>query len=907
MPTFLSNVVDDVLLRNVSISEYLFILPSKRACNFLKKEIKNKVKSSILLPEIASIEDFIFDLSDISLLDTTSLLFEFYSIYLSNTQQDLTEGFDSFSKWASIVLQDFNEIDRHLIDTNYIFNYLKSIDRLENWNIEKGAETALIKKHLSFFERLEVYYHRFYEHLLSKKLGYQGVQYREAFENIQNYIENNRDKQLVFVGFNALNKAEESIIKELLENELATIYWDADAYYFNDHPASVFLRNYKRGWNYYKYRAFNWVENNLTQKKNIKIIGAPKNSSQIKYVGELLSELKRNDLSYENTAMVLADESLLPAVLSSMPKAVEQINITMGYDLVNMPISSLLETLFQLHTNSKNSGNAFYYKYIIQILNHPGMNKIINSGVLNSEILRNNFIYLTTATLKGLVEKLALQFDSILFIFENWHNNAKLAINNCIDLIDLLREKTDDTLQKEFLFKNLTVLTQLQQLNTKTNYIKDIKTLHQLYKQLIKTEKLSFQGEPLSGLQLMGMLETRVLDFENVILTSANEGILPAGKSTNSFIPFDVKKEVGLPTYQERDAIFSYHFYRLIQRAKNVYLLYNTENDHYGSGEQSRFLTELEINKAEDVRKYIVSPKVAPQKIELKQIIKTQTVIDRLKELAVEGLSPTSLTNYMNDPVGFYERKVLGIKETEEAEETIAANTLGTVIHKTLETLYLPHKGKILKKEALMSMKGKTKSEVHKWFSEAYKNGDLSSGKNLLIYNVAQQFVSNFLDQELRLIENGDELKILELEYDLEAEITVDGLDFPIKLIGQADRIDEVNGIIRIIDYKTGKVEQKDLIVSDWPLITSDYKYSKSFQVLLYALLYGKMNALEFDSQSVESGIISFKNLKAGFQKVNRRSISAKDIYNFSLELKQLIAEIYNAKIPFTENENAYF
>lgn len=907
MPTFLSDVVVDILQKEIPISDYTFILPSKRAGNFLKKELKNKLNQAALFPEIKSIEDFIYELSSIQLIDTTPLLFEFYSIYLANTPKDSQESFDAFSKWATVALQDFNEIDRHLVDATYIFNYLHDINRIEKWDIEKGSETPLIEKHFIFFKRLKIYYNKLYQHLLLQNRGYQGIQYREAFENLQNYIENNQNKKLVFAGFNALNKAEESIIKELLENQLAHIYWDADAYYFNEYPASIFLREYKNGWNYYKNHPFNWIKNNLNQKKNIRIIGAPKNSSQIKYVGELLSSLKASQKTYENTALVLADESLLPMMLSSLPRSVDTVNITMGYELSSMSVSNLIEIILKFHVNAKNDGQQFYYKQLIQLLNHPNINGIVDTKNLIDHILKNNYIYLNINSIKKICEKLNLELGQLEFLFENWKNSAARALENLIQLLKLLKNNTQNILEKEFLFKNLTILQKLKQLNTETGFLKDIKTLHQFYRQLIKTEKLSFQGEPLSGLQLMGMLETRVLDFETVILTSTNEGILPSGKSDSSFIPFDVKKEVGLPTYQERDAIFSYHFYRLIQRAKNVYLLYNTENDHYGSGEQSRFITELEINKTEDIEKKVVSSRVTSQKIALKQIAKSQTIIDRLNELAYKGLSPTSLTNYINNPIGFYQQKILGIKEVEEAEETIAANTLGTIIHKALEAFYNPYIGIFLKKEHILSMKKQIENEVKKWFVEIYKNGDISSGKNLLIYNIAKQFISNFLDQELRLLNQGKQLKILALEYDLETEIKIDGLQQPVKLIGLADRIDELDRTIRIIDYKTGKVEQKDLTIKDWNLITADYKYSKSLQVLLYALMYGKMKNINFDLQPVESGTVSFKNLNSGFLKVNKKFISREDIVNFTNELKHLIAEIFNQDIPFVENENKYF
>ena len=723
MPTFLSNVVDEILQKETPLSNYTFILPSKRAGNFLKKEIKNKVKRSLLFPEIISIEDFIYELSSISLLETTPLLFEFYSVYLEITEKENQESFASFSKWAMTALQDFNEIDRHIVDTTYIFDYLKSINRLENWDIEKGEETKLIKDHLTFFARLEIYYNKLYERLISKKVGYQGTQYREAFENIQNYIETNKNKDLVFVGFNALNKSEEAIIKELLENQMATIYWDVDSYYFNDHPASIFLRKYKNEWSYYQSHSFNWEDNNLNKIKNIQVIGAPKNSSQIKYVGQLLSELSTNEANYESTALVLADESLLPITLNSLPKTIEQVNITMGYELSNMSVTSLIENVFKLHSNSKNSGESFYYKSIVNVLNHSSFNQIQSGKEIIDEILKNNFIYLNEGLIKRLAEKLEINLDTIEFLFENWQNSADIALKKCILFINLLKNEATDILEKEFLFKNLTVLHQLQGLNDKTGYIKDIKTLHQFYKQLIKTEKLSFRGEPLSGLQIMGMLETRVLDFENVIITSVNEGILPAGKSDNSFIPFDVKKDprIDLPTYQERDAIFSYHFFRLIQRAKNIYLLYNTENDQFGSGEQSRFITELEIKKANEVVKYVVSPKVRAQKVDLKEIIKSETIIHSLNDLSQKGLSPTALTNYINNPIDFYQQKTLGIREYDEAEETVASNTLGTIIHKTFESFYTPFKGAFVKKEHILSMKKKIKSEVLKWFKQVYK------------------------------------------------------------------------------------------------------------------------------------------------------------------------------------------
>ena len=909
MQTFLSNVIDDIISQEKNISELTFILPSKRAGVFLKNEIKNKLNHTFIFPKIISIEDFIDELSSLQLIDNTTLLFKFYSIYLNHTNEKLVESFDTFTKWATIALQDFNEIDRHLVDSKYLFSYLKDINQLEKWSLEKNEETPLIKNYFNFFERLETYYSALNKNLLGTQQGYQGLQYRESIENLQNYIENNKDSKLVFIGFNALNKAEEIIIQELLENEIAKIYWDVDQYYFNNNQASVFLKRYKNTWKYYEKNPFNWIKENFSETKQIQIIGTPKNNSQLKYVGELLTQ-KEND-NFQNTALVLADESLLPLALNSLPQEVSDINITMGYDLKNVPISQLFSSLLKLHMNSKKNELTylFYYKDVLKVLNQPSIKGIVSVDTVIAEILKNNYIFLDATIL----EKLTTQKDkilSILFLFSNWNDNANIALSNCLDLIEHLIEHTNTTLEKEYLFKLKSVFQQLESLNSQYGYIKNIKTLQAFYNQLLSFEKLSFKGEPLSGLQLMGMLETRVLDFETVILTSANEGILPAGKSENSFIPFDVKKDpkVNLPTYQEKDAIFSYHFYRLLQRAKNVYLLYNTENDQYGSGEQSRFITQLEINFPISINRTIVSPKLINSKSELKIVHKNAVILEELINIGQKGFSPTSLTTYIYNPIKFYDQKILGVKESDDIEETVAANTLGTIIHKTLEALYLPIKGQFLQKSDIMSMQNKVPLEVEKWFKNEYTNGDITSGKNLLIYNVAQQFIQNFLKEELQMLDQGKQLKILELEHELNASIQIEGIDFPIKLKGEADRIDELDGVIRIVDYKTGKVEQKDLNFKDWQLISTDYnKGSKPFQVLLYAYMYAEMNELGFENCSIESGIVSFKNLKAGFMKVNKKVVDEDDMNNFLTELKTVLLEIFNAEIPFVEKENLPF
>jgi len=910
MQTFLNDVVKDILSKSKTLSDHTFVLPSRRAGVFLKEQLKLSLKSTTILPKVISIEEFIAQLSSINLIDTTTLLFEFYYIYTKHTPIEKTETFDQFSTWATILLQDFNEIDRHLIDPNYIFSYLKDIHRLEE--LLKGEKkTDIINNRMAFFEKLETYYTALRSHLLDKKIGYQGLQYREASDNIYFYINALQGNQITFVGFNALNKAEEHIFKELLNHDTATIYWDIDNFYNKtNHKASSFIKQYHKNWDYYKTHEFKWQKDHFSSEKNIQIIGAPKNISQIKYAGELLKTIKDATDDFKNTALVLADESLLTATLNSLPKDVENVNITMGYELKNIPMANLFESLIKLHLNSKNK--RFYYKDILSLLRQNHIkNLCIPSRLcdnLISNIISHNYTYLSKEDLINLSENDQETFKMISFLFDFWNDDVDTAIANCINLIVLIRDKNKlDQLQKEYLFRFYNVFQQLMNLNEEFHYLKNIKILHQFYKQVLSNEKLSFKGEPLSGLQIMGMLETRVLDFKNVIITSVNEGILPMGKSDNSFIPFDIKKEVGLPTYQEKDAIFSYHFFRLLQRAKNIYLIYNTESDAYGSGEQSRFITHLEILKENEIEKYVVSPKVNKTKTRLKELSKSDTLRNELIQLASNGFSPTTLTTYILNPFEFYKQKILKIREVEEVEETIAANTLGTVIHKTLEQLYYPYLNQFITKEAIKEIRIRASDELEKWFLKEFGKGNISTGKNFLIYNVANQFILSFLDYELSMVAQGKSIKILELEHDLDTTININGLDFPIKLKGQADRIDLVDGVIRIIDYKTGKVDQNQLMIKDWDLIASDYKkYSKSFQVLFYALLYAKKHSLDLDATSLESGVISFKNLKSGFLSVNKKNVSQNDLDNFIIQLNNLILEIFDTQKTITEKETIF-
>ena len=906
MLTFLEETINAILKAHPNIADLTIILPSKRAGGFLKNYLRKTASKTTFSPQIISIEEFIEELSDLKIANTTELLFKSYNAYLSTDEIIEKDSLENYVSWANTLLNDFNEIDRYLLDPKAFFSYLSNIQDLNHWYVKEN-KTPLIQNYLNFWNNLLPLYENIKTTLFNQGIGYQGMIYREAAENIEHYTSNNPHKKHIFIGFNALNTAEQQIIQELLETGNTEIYWDTDVHFHSDqhHSASLFLRGYLSKWKYYENRSFNDASNNFSKPKKIRVVETSKNMGQVKYLGELLSEYSKEQLN--NTAIVLADESLLIPTLNSLPSNIPTINITMGVPLKTFPSTNFFELLLLLHQKDT---KTIYYKDLLALLNHPLAPKILpKSKQVINYVAQQNITYVEFNLLQNLFDK--DKNGSLTTLLGDWGNSSHVATDNCLQLLKLLKKDTwENDFDRVVHFELFALFQRIESLNNTYPYLETVKTTHRIFSELISTTSLDFIGDAYQGLQIMGVLETRVLDFENIILLSVNEGVLPSGKSNNSFITYDLKQQFGLPLYTEKDAIYTYHFYHMLHRANEVTLMYSSFSDGLSSGEKSRFILQLEVEKHPNhtLEKIVVAPTVSVQPHALRTIQKNQDIMNRLEEIGAKGFSPSALTSYIRNPLDFYSQKILKINEFQEVEETVAFNTLGTIVHDTLQEFYEPLEGTFLSTETLLAMKARVEVVVRSQFKKTFKSGGFNKGKNLIIFEVAKRYISNFIELELLALRNGDRIKILKIETELKAEIPIRELDFPVYIGGKVDRIDEYNGTKRIVDYKTGFVGRTDLEILHWNEITKDYKFSKIIQVLAYALMVDK----ETPISKIEAGIISFKNLNSGFLKFGTKTatrgpkdqlITQETLALFREELKTLIIEICNVEVPFTEKE----
>jgi ATP-dependent helicase/nuclease subunit B len=912
MNPFLKQLVETVKSEHQDIGKVTMVVPTQRSAVYIKKYLIESAQETSWAPTIITIDDFIKTNCKLKSIDSIELLFLFYELYVE-IEKEHADSFFYFSKWAPTLLADFNEMDHYMVNPTTIFNDLRNIKEIDDWSFNEDELTDLQQNFTVFWKKLPSYYAKLNDKLTELEKGYSGKLYKWVATSIYEILDDYESNTVYFAGFNALSTSEELIIETFVNSGKGQLILDGDEFYIDnaDHEAGYFLRQQiaKKG-----RKSIKWIDSYFSQnEKKIEILSAQSNVMMAKTAGEILSNLSKEEI--KKTALVLADETLLLPVLNSIPESIEKYNISLGYALSNSPIFSLLNSLFSIQESfEKHNKSSLHYKSFLGVVEHYLMKKVVNIYHIKQEIVTKNITFISSKFIKEKEE-----LNSLGFVFTKWNKNALLsdafsAFDTLISMIVDSITFSTNSMELEYLFSAQKVIRKVENKLTQKDYIKDLKTLKHLFFQLFKSENVSFIGEPLSGLQIIGMLETRALDFENIILLSVNEDVLPKGNTGSSFFPYELKRLYNLPTYKEKEAIYANHFYRLLQRSSKVSLVYNNSTSGFGASEKSRYIEQLKVEltsfKNITVTEKIITSEINKTSKTIQEIQKDGKVMENLYSLAEYGFSPSALIKFKNCPLDFYYTYVVGLREEEEVEEDIEANTFGNIVHKVLEKLYEPCLNKIVIELDITRMLSLVDEFLTLYFKREYSS-HFDTGKNYLMYNGAKKTIIAFLKQELETIKNSELIvKGLERREVIDFEVDIQGNTLKTKLRGTIDRIDELNQTKRIIDYKTGKVSATDLNLKDIQNITSNNEIKdKAFQLLFYDLL---LESELKENQEIIAGIISTKAISSGLFQLNLKSSpnsypEKEDREEFKKLVKSIIQEIFDSSTQFVHNEDAKF
>lgn len=901
MTPYLKQTIQSLLRKHNDLQEVVIVLPSKRARVFLQHYLIQEIKSAQFAPEVFSIESFIEHFSPLKKANQTHQLFTLYRVYKKHLPEAAQDDFTIFMQWGARLLKDFNDIDAYRVNAKDSLENLAEFYTLEGFNLPEDQ----LSFPPVFWEKLFPIYQDFQALLIEQQGATLGMLYQDALDELEIYL-TNTTKAHYFVGFNALNKAEQDLIQEFLAKNKGEVFWDLDESFFKDklHAAGRFIRSYQEEWKYYRQHPQKFIDSAFLGKKKIQAIGFNGNIEQSQYVHKFLEQYKAEEGSI---AVVLGNENLLLPVLSSLPSDLSHWNVTMGYAINQLPISDFFKTLITLHANEGEDGME--RKASLQLLSFPPLKKqLIQSRELKSmiEALQQNF----DAQLSQEEIKPFVQNDYGRLIFSSVAGNVSVLIDQLIQLVDLFednfyREKEHFSCAVMALLKK--VFLQLKIQIEAANFPIEITALSFLFQESLALQTLDFSGDPIQGLQIMGMLETRALDFDHILITNVNEGVLPVGKNDQSFFPFSMKKKFGLPTFLDNDAIYTYHFYRLLQRAKNIHLLYNSKSEGLSAGEKSRFIRQLAFSNLsqhefsdEQFSKEIVA--INPTEV---SVDKTPQMLEKLKELAESGFSSTSLGAYLYDPISFYNNYLLGVKPDFSVAKTLSNIARGNIVHDCLEELYGYNIGASMTVADYDKMILDLPGSLLGHYQKVYPKMPVPSGENLLIVKAYERSILQLLTHEKMLVQQGNELIILKLEKKFNAPLNHPSFKHKVNITGKIDRIDQLNGVTRLIDYKTGDIDRNKLAWSNWDGFAGDYKKLPLFQLLLYAWGYDGF-------AEVEAGIISLKRPKAYVLPLIRKDLP-KEInaavvdQAFKKEIEEylasLILEIFDEKKSFVSLE----
>ncbi len=910
------------------LNHIALVFPSRRASVFFNAYLNELVKSPIIGSETITIDELVARMSGIQISDQISLILHLHQVYVSETGHD--ESLDDFFFWGEILLNDFNDIDKYQLDARDLFQNIKDIKEVETrfdylsaeqkkaieafWgNIGKAGGSENKDKFMAMWNKLPAIYQRFRGELLTENTGYTGLVYRKLIEGLTaEKVEKLDSDQFVFVGFNALNKCENKLLNFFQSAEKALFFWDYDEQFLNDPimEAGLFIRR-----NRIEFPAPKHFELDAGKQKEQKItlVSVPGQVAQAQVIN--YKELFENEIKadrFDDTALVLSDESLLVPVISAAGSQFKQINITMGYALQDTPVYSFISLLIDLQKNiRKLDGHiAFYHRPVLALLKH----QLISSAetkALVVEILSKNKIHVRQSDL--------IQNELLRLIFTpqpDWKSCAEyvMAVIRQLGLQFASYEDAPVNLEGEYLYQAYLAIQRLSDTLEKLSTGKLSLTLFfRLLIQHLQRVSIPFEGEPLTGLQVMGFLETRILDFKKVVLFSVNEGKMPKATPVHSFIPYHLRKAFGLPAYEEHDAMYAYYFYRLLHRAEEVVLVYNSASDGLNSGEMSRYLFQLKYDSE-------VSPKEFYFDFNFKSSENAPISVSATKEhqqklldnYSSRKLSPSALNTYLDCKLKFYFKHIAFIKESEEVSEDVDPRLFGNLFHYAMELLYADFVGTEVQKDhikALLLNKHRLEQVVKAAFAkEYYKDKELNeikiSGKNILVKDHLETYLTQLLKNDLAFAP----FTVVALEGQYEAPFNIDlpEGEKQILLGGTIDRIDETDGGTRIIDYKTGRN-----LKLNFKGVEQFYQRDKSgrpkeiFQTLIYSEIFqrstGKDNLLpaiykidDFFDDKFQPEVIY------GAERLSYQQIAD----SFQQSLNELLSEMFSADNVYEQTED---
>jgi len=922
------------------VSRLAFVFPNRRTGLFFQKYLSEVADKPLFSPTILTINDLFVQLSGKQTADRINMLFMLYDIYVRHSGS--TETFDEFLYWGEMLLNDFDDVDKYMADARMLFTNVTDLREIENdFSFLDAEQIAAIRTFWSSFypkgdspnqeEFLAVWkilytlYNDLRDALAAEGRGYEGMIFREVVEQMeQNNCCDLPYTKVVFVGLNALSVAEERFLIQLQKRGIADFYWDyaSDKVTDPNNKASYFVeRNLKNFPSQYPLPAEEKVDT------EIEVIGIPSGIGQAKQVYTLLNELcKEDEMSPEEalrTAIILPDEHLLIPVLNAIPEQIRRINVTMGYPLAGTPVASLMEYILALQKNVRyvDRQPVFYFRDVLPILNHRYISstcpEIVNALV--KDIAENNRIYISAADL-GKTDLLSVLFLPVTDVntFSDYLINVLQELNKVMHALSSGEEEEDATqrtndLEQEFIFHYFTTVNRMKEIMQDAGIEMKIDTYFRLLKRVTDTITIPFWGEPLSGLQIMGVLETRALDFDRLIILSMNEGIFPLRKAANSFIPYNLRRGFGLPTYEHQDSVWAYHFYRLIYRANHVSLLYDTRSNGLQTGEVSRFVHQLHYHYEVPLQNKLVVYNVSSAKTPALQVKKTDEVMQRLNAFHKGGnraISASAVNTYLDCPLKFYFSVVEGIQEEEEVSETIESNVFGSILHKVMEELYMPLCGKIVTADLLKAIKKDTPvltGAIARAFAEIFFMSDVVrplTGQNFLIGEMIRKYVEKILERDSKLTP----FRYIESERKINRLFTLGDNRTEIQLKGFIDRIDEVRDAVRIIDYKSGS--GTSVFTSVESLFDKEDKDRAKavMQVFMYSWMLGAAPA----GKTIQPGIYYMRTLFSDSfdASVSRRIERTKTepVTDFSAyseafegELRRCLDEIFGRETPFTQ------